>query len=161
MPVTEITDAYVLAPAKKPILGVSGNFDSALLLFTEATQITANGNSTAIAVEGGSGYEWVLRVGAVTGSATPTLTETLQVSMDGGSTYFPLGPVVALSDTTEAQQWIARNGFVPMPTTLTASNRFPLVRVNHVVSGTSPNFTMTEFLRPVEDGTDLGLEDLT
>lgn len=158
MAVADTTNAYVRAPAKAPMQTAGGLFDSALLLL-ENTAVTATGNGTAINVEGGSMAELVMFIGAVTGTS-PTLTTVLAVSLDGGSNYFPIESI-SLSGTTEANQVIARNVFIPKPTTTTGSNVLPLVRLQHTAGGTSPSFTLTVFLRPQEDGSDKGLETLT
>lgn len=158
MAATEYTSAYVHRPALVPMRSAQGEVDLALILI-EATAVTADGQTTAIEVEGGSNAEWVTHVGAVAGT-DPTLGLILEVSLDGGSTYFPLQEL-ALTDTEENSP-VARNVYIPNPTTTTGSNRFPKVRLNSDIGGTdTPSFTLTSWLRPQGAGTDKGLEVLT
>jgi hypothetical protein len=152
---TEVTSVYAQTPASQPARGMAGSIDRNLIL-RESAAVTADGNTTAIDVEGGSMAEWAIRIGAVTGTS-PTMTLWLQVSKDGGSTYTDLIGTPSL-DTNDANQPLARLVYLPRPT---GTNKLLKVRTRADAGGTTPSFTLVEFLRPPGFGSDSGLEYTT
>lgn len=154
----EYTGAYVLRPAS-PVLhmGNTAIFDAELQL-ADGTAVTADGQTTAIDVEGGSLASWVVQIGAVSGT-TPTMIVSLQVSLDGGSSYYTIMQITSLTEA-DALRTFRRNVYIPTPTTTTASNVRPLVRLDYDAGGTTPSFAITSFLAPPAEGADKGLEAL-
>ena len=152
---TEVTSVYAQTPATQPSRSSAGSIDRNLIL-RDSAAVTADGNTTAIDVEGGSFAEWVVRIGAVTGTS-PTNLVSLQVSKDGGSTSTTLITLPSL-DTNDANQTIARAVFLPRPT---GTNKLLKVRTNVDVGGTTPSFTLVEFLRPMGFGDDGALSYTT
>lgn len=155
--VTDYSSTYTSQTARKPMVApLGGHFDFNLLL-ENAVAITVDGQSTAIDVEGGSFAEWVIVIGAVTGT-TPTLLLHLQASIDGGSNYFRIASSPSL-DNNDANTQLARPAYIPRPTA--GTNRITKVRHDRDVGGTTPSFTITAFLRDLGVGMDGPLETLT
>jgi len=150
MAVSEVTSTYVQRPTT-PVLhqGHAGVYDSSLLLKADGA-VTADGQTTAITVEGGSWADWYVDMGAVSGT-TPTLTLYLEASLDGGSSYAKIATLNAL-DADDASTLFVRRVWIPAPTTTTSSNVRPSVRLNSVVGGTTPSFTFESFLTAPSKG---------
>lgn len=158
---TEVSSAQ-LNPALQPVKAMSGMMD-ALLVLRAAAAVGANGNTTAIDVEGGFLAEFVCFVSAVSGTA-PTLAETLMASVNGGSNYFAISPTLILATAllydapTDTLGWISRPVWIPRPT---GTNKTTKLRVNSVSGGSAtPLVTVYEFIRPFGYGVDKGLEVL-
>lgn len=161
---TEVSSTYATGPGVKFNLaqGVSRAIDSNLVITNGA--ITADGDSTAIDVEGGSIAEYVVIFTAVSGTS-PTCSINLKCSIDGGSNYYTLMILPTLDDgdeystTSDPREGVlARLVYIPRGN---SSNKLVKVKETFDVGGTTPSFTLKTFLSPLGYGADIGLEFLT
>lgn len=118
--------------------------DVNLKLADAATPITNTTALAAINTEGGFHADVRLFLGTVT-DADETMSLTVEVSKDGGSTYFHAAEfpgLVAADDNIE----IARPCYIPRPA---AGQTVTKVRLKaRAVAGTTPSFPITAYLEP-------------
>lgn len=95
-----------------------------------ATALTVTGQSTAIDVGGAGTLRAQVQVSVITGSATPTVTATIQTSHDAGVTDAWRTAGAAFGAITTVSN---------SPYQSFAVDRY--VRVSYVISGTTPSLT--------------------
>lgn len=156
MPAPEIVSSYAQGRAGQPTLGKFGGGYDASLVLDDGTARTANVTLTAINVEGGSLSEVVFGCGAISGT-TPTDTVSVEVSVDGGSTYFEILRTTVL-DGADLNAPFARLAWIPVPN---SGQTLTKVRAKHAIGGTTPSFSITIFLRNLGYGKDGLLDVLT
>ena len=123
---------------------------------TAGTAVSANGNSTAINVSGGD-FAVVHIYSSVTPTdADETIAITVQASCDG-TNYGTIGVFPTLVKATNkgnAATRVAIPVYIPRAEANPAgrgTNTQTKVRLNYVVAGTTPSYTLTAWIAPLEN----------
>ena len=119
--------------------------DVNLKLADAATPITTTTALTAKDTEGGYRADVRLFLGTIT-DADETMTLTVEISTDGGSTYFQAAVFPGLVATDDALE-IARPVYVPVPDPTQTVTKVRLKA--SAIAGTTPSFPVTAFLEPL------------
>lgn len=125
-------------------------YDTRLKLSDAGTPITGTGGLAPIACEGGFRCDVDMFLGVITDS-DEVFNLDLEVSIDGGSNYFPILRIEPLTNDEEGTATIAnkisRPVFVPPPTT---PGNDVYVRWNCIsVAGTTPSLPLDSWLVPL------------
>ncbi len=118
------------------------------LILVDAVTVVANGNSVAIDTEGGF-LAWVaLQLGAMTDAKTYDIR--VQVSPDGGSTYYMQAKFQQLVGVEDGK-FLRVPVYIPRPETAGTIVTYPTkVRLNYIVSGGSESMVITYcYLEPM------------
>jgi hypothetical protein len=110
---------------------------SDIVTLVSGSVVTATGQTSTVDISGYEDLAVLVSVASVSGT-TPSLTPYLQISPDGGTTWFGTasGPAGGSAMTANGQQYIGVSG----------NYLGGRARLAYTVSGTTPSFTLTAWL---------------